>query len=167
MRKSRKVFLAGHNGLVGKAIFSLLKSRGIKTLTIPRQKLDLTNQKKVLKYLKLNKPDGIIIAAARVGGINANNKYRAEFIYQNLMIQNNIIHSSYLSGVKNLIFLGSSCVYPKNCKQPISEKELLSGYLEYTNEPYAIAKIAGIKMCENYSNQYNINYKSSLMIFYC
>ena len=120
-----------------------------------RNKLDLTDQKKVFKYLKSNKPNGVIIAAAKVGGIVANNTDRASFIYDNLAIQANLIHGSYLAGVKNLIFLGSSCIYPKLSKQPIKERYLLSNYLEKTNEPYSIAKLAGLKLCENYSSQYN------------
>jgi GDP-L-fucose synthase len=158
--KKSKIYVAGHNGLVGSAIIRRLKFFGYKNIiTIDRGRLDLTNQLEVLKFLKKNKPKFIIIAAAKVGGINANNKNRADFIYENLSIQSNLIHSAYLNKIKNIIFLGSSCVFPKNCKQPIKEKYLLNGVLEYTNEPYAIAKIAGIKMCENYNLQYNTNYK--------
>jgi GDP-L-fucose synthase len=158
--KKSKIYVAGHNGLVGSAIIRRLKFFGYKNIiTVDRERLDLTNQLKVLKFLKKTKPKFIIIAAAKVGGINANNKYRADFIYENLSIQSNLIHSAYLNKIKNIIFLGSSCVFPKNCKQPIKEKYLLNGELEYTNEPYAIAKIAGIKMCENYNLQYNTNYK--------
>jgi len=158
--KRSKIYVAGHNGLVGSAIVRRLKFFGYKNIIIVDRKiLDLTNQLKVLKFLKKTKPKFIIIAAAKVGGINANNKYRADFIYENLSIQNNLIHSAYLNKIKNIIFLGSSCVFPKNCKQPIKEKYLLNGVLEYTNEPYAIAKIAGIKMCENYNSQHNTNYK--------
>lgn len=124
-----------------------------------KKKLDLTNQKKVKNFLKKNKPKFIFIAAAKVGGIYSNNKYRAEYIYENLMIQVNLINAAYLCNIKDLIFLGSSCVYPKNCKQPIKEEYLLSGQLEKTNEPYAIAKIAGLKMCESYNSQYKLNYK--------
>ena len=160
MANKKTIFLAGHNGLVGRSIYKFLKSKKKKIITISKKKLDLRKQANVLKFFKSNKIDAVIIAAAKVGGIHANNEQRAEFIYDNLMIQNNIIHSAYLKGVKDLIFLGSSCVYPKFSKQPIKENELLSGYLENTNEPYAIAKIAGIKMCENYSQQYNLNYKS-------
>ena len=160
MNKNRKIFVAGHNGHVGSAIVRKLKFYGYrKILTIRRKQLDLLDQNKVLKYLKKNKPDCVIIAAARVGGIIANNNYRAEFIYENLTIQNNLIHGSYLCGIKDLIFLGSSCIYPKLCKQPQKEEYLLNGKLEHTNEPYAIAKIAGIKMCENYNIQYKTNYK--------
>jgi GDP-L-fucose synthase len=158
--KNTKIFLAGHKGLVGSAILRRLNILGYKNiLTVDKKKLDLTNQKKVFLFLKRNRPQAIIIAAAKVGGINANNKYRANFIYENLAIQNNLIHSAFLNKIKNLIFLGSSCVYPKNCKQPIKEKYLLTGLLEHTNEPYAIAKIAGIKMCESYNIQYGTNYK--------
>tara|TARA_B100000989_G_C19524680_1_gene466097 strand:- start:569 stop:1501 length:933 start_codon:yes stop_codon:yes gene_type:complete len=160
MINRKTIFLAGHNGLVGKSIHECLKTKRIKVLTISKKKLDLRKQADVLKFFKSNKIDAVIIAAAKVGGIYANNTQRGEFIYDNLMIQNNIINSAYLKGIKDLIFLGSSCVYPKFSRQPIKEKELLSGYLESTNEPYAIAKIAGIKMCENYSQQYKLNYKS-------
>ena len=125
-----------------------------------KKKLDLKNQLDVFNYLKKKKPHGVIIAAAKVGGIVANNTDRASFIYDNIIIQSNIIHGSYLANVKNLIFLGSSCIYPRSAKQPIKENYLLSDYLEKTNEPYAIAKIAGLKMCENYSTQYNLNYKT-------
>lgn len=158
--KNSKIFLAGHTGLVGSAILRRLNFLGYKNIiTIKKKKLDLTNQKKVFFFLKRHKPKAIIIAAAKVGGIIANNKYRADFIYENLAIQNNLIHSAFLNKIKNLIFLGSSCVYPKNSKQPIKEKYLLTGSLEHTNEPYAIAKIAGIKMCESYNIQYGTNYK--------
>ena len=158
--KNSKIFLAGHNGLVGSAILRRLNILGYKNiLTVDKKKLDLTNQKKVFLFLKLNRPQAIIIAAAKVGGINANNNYRADFIYENVAIQNNLIHSAFLNKIKDLIFLGSSCVYPKNSKQPIKEKYLLTGSLENTNEPYAIAKIAGIKMCESYNVQHGTNYK--------
>jgi GDP-L-fucose synthase len=155
-----KIYVAGHKGLVGSAIVRKLKSKGYKNiLTIERKNLDLTNQKLVLDFLKKNKPKIVIIAAAKVGGILANNTYRADFIYQNLAIQNNLIHGSFLNKINNLLFLGSSCIYPRDCKQPIKEKYLLQGPLETSNEPYAIAKIAGIKLCENYNLQYNTNYK--------
>jgi len=155
-----KIYVAGHKGLVGSAIVRKLKERGYKKIiTANRKKLDLTNQSKVLSFLKKHKPKFIFIAAAKVGGIYSNNKYKAEFIQENLSIQNNLIHSAYLSGVKHLIFLGSSCVYPRNCKQPIKEEYLLSGPLEPTNDAYAIAKIAGIKMCQSYNEQYKTNYK--------
>ena len=160
INKNSKIFVAGHNGLVGSAIVRKLKDKGYRNiLTANRSKLDLTNQSKVYKFLKRNKPKYIFIAAAKVGGIYSNNKYRAEFIYSNLSIQNNIIHSAYKCNINDLIFLGSSCVYPKFCKQPIKEDYLLSGKLEKTNEPYAVAKIAGIKMCESYNRQFKTNYK--------
>ncbi len=155
-----KIYIAGHKGLVGSAILRRLKKTGFKKiLTANRSKIDLTNQSKVYNFLKKEKPSFIFIAAAKVGGIYSNNKYPAEFMHNNLTIQNNIIHAAYLSGIKNLIFLGSSCVYPRLCKQPIKENYLLSGELEKTNEAYAIAKIAGIKMCESYNRQYKTNYK--------
>ncbi len=157
---NKKIFVAGHKGLVGSAICKILKkNKYTNILTIDRKKLDLTDQKKVFGFLKKNKPKYIIIAAALVGGIYANNKYRADFIYNNTTIQNNLIHSAFLNNIKNLIFLGSSCVYPRECKQPIKEEYLLTGPLEKTNEPYAVAKISGIKMCESYNLQHNTNYK--------
>ena len=155
-----KIYVAGHKGLVGSAIIRQLKKKGYKKIIFAdRSKVDLTNQLKVLKFLKRKKPDFIFIAAAKVGGIYSNNKYKAQFIYENLSIQSNLIHSAYLCGIKNLIFLGSSCVYPRNCKQPIKESYLLDGKLESTNDAYAVAKIAGIKMCQSYNEQYNTNYK--------
>ena len=155
-----KIYVAGHNGLVGSAIVRQLKKVGYKNIIFAnRKKLDLTQQSKVLKFLKDKKPKFIFIAAAKVGGIYSNNKYKADFIYQNLLIQSNLIHGAYLSGIKNLIFLGSSCVYPKKCKQPIKENYLLTGELETTNDSYAVAKIAGIKMCQSYNQQYGTNYK--------
>jgi GDP-L-fucose synthase len=155
-----KIYIAGHRGLVGSAIFRQLKKKGYKKiLTADKSKLDLTNQSKVYNFLKKKKPKFIFIAAAKVGGIYSNSKYPAEFIYNNLIIQNNIIHSAYLCNIKDLIFLGSSCVYPKLCKQPIKEDYLLNGPLEKTNEAYAVAKIAGIKMCESYNRQFKTNYK--------
>jgi len=155
-----KIYVAGHNGLVGSAIVRQLKKVGYKNIIFAnRKKLDLTQQSKVLKFLKDKKPKFIFIAAAKVGGIYSNNKYKADFIYQNLLIQSNLIHGAYLSGIKNLIFLGSSCVYPKKCKQPIQENYLLTGELEKTNDSYAVAKIAGIKMCQSYNQQYGTNYK--------
>ena len=160
LSKRSKIFVAGHNGLVGSAIVRKLKSKGYKNiLTIKKSELDLTDQKKVFNFLNKKKPKFIFIAAAKVGGIYSNNKYKAEFIYSNLSIQNNIIHAAYRCNIKNLIFLGSSCVYPKSFKKPIKESDLLRGELEKTNEPYAIAKIAGIKMCESYNFQYKTNYK--------
>lgn len=160
LNKNSKIFLAGHKGLVGSAILKKLKKEGYhEIITVDKKSLDLRDQKRVFYFLKKIRPKAVIIAAAKVGGILANNKFRAEFIYDNLTIQNNLIHGSYISGVKNLIFLGSSCAYPKNSKQPMKEEYLLSGCLERTNEPYALAKIAGIKMCENYNHQYKTNYK--------
>jgi GDP-L-fucose synthase len=161
INRKEKIFVAGHKGLVGSAIVRKLKSKGYKNILLSdKSKLDLTDQNKVLNFLKKNKPKFIFIAAAKVGGIYSNNKYRAEFIHNNLSIQTNIIHSAYLCGINDLIFLGSSCVYPRMCKQPIKEQYLLNGELEKTNEAYAIAKIAGIKMCESYNLQYRTNYKS-------
>ena len=155
-----KIFVAGHKGLVGSAIVRQLKKKGYSNiLTVDKKKLDLTQQTKVYEFLKRNKPSFIFLAAAKVGGILSNNRYKADFIYNNLSIQTNIINSAYKCGIKNMIFLGSSCVYPRNCKQPIKEKYLLNGQLEHTNESYAIAKIAGIKMCESYNLQYKTNYK--------
>mgnify|MGYP000017377299 FL=1 len=155
-----KIYVAGHKGLVGSAIIRKLKQKGYKNIIFRSKKqLDLINQKKVHSFFKKNKPDFIFIAAAKVGGIYSNDKYRAEFIFNNLSIQTNLINSAYLCGIKNLIFLGSSCVYPRNCKQPIQESDLLTGELEKTNDAYAIAKIAGIKMCESYNIQYKTNYK--------
>ena len=152
------IYVAGHKGLIGSAILKNQIKKIFKS-NVTRKQLDLTNQIKVHNFLKKIKPDAVLIAAAKVGGIHANNTNKAEFIYENLEIQNNLIHGSFKAGVKNLIFLGSSCIYPKECKQPIKEKYLLSGYLEKTNEPYAIAKIAGIHLCTSYNYQYNLNYK--------
>ena len=161
LNKNSKIFLAGHNGLVGSAILKKLREKKYKNIYLQsRKKLDLTNQIKTYKYLKKIKPDYVIIAAAKVGGINANNLFPAEFIHQNLSIEVNLIEGSFRAGVKNLLFLGSSCIYPKNCKQPIKEDNILNGRLEKTNEAYSIAKITGIKMCEFYSKQYKVNYKS-------
>ena len=155
-----KIYVAGHKGLVGSAIVRQLKKEGYKKVIFAdRSKLDLTNQLKVLKFLKKKKPDFIFIAAAKVGGIYSNNKYKAQFIYENLSILTNLIHSAYLCGIKNLICLGSSCAYPRECKQPIKESYLLDGKLESTNDAYAVAKIAGIKMCQSYNEQYKTNYK--------
>ena len=158
--KNSKIYVAGHNGLVGSAIVRSLKKRGYKKiLTASRKKLDLTNQNKVNSFLKKNRPKFIFIAAAKVGGIYSNNRYKADFIYNNLSIQTNIIHSAFINNINNLIFLGSSCVYPRDCKQPIKEEYLMDGKLEKTNDAYAIAKIAGIKMCESYNQQYGTHYK--------
>ena len=160
INKNSKIYVAGHNGLVGSAILRKLKKRGYKNLLIRnKSSLDLTDQLKVFKFFKKHRPDFIFLAAAKVGGIYSNNKYKAEFIYSNLTIQNNVIHAAFQNKIKNLIFLGSSCVYPRNCKQPIKEEYLLSGKLEKTNDAYAVAKIAGIKMCESYNYQYKTNYK--------
>ena len=150
----KKIFVAGHNGMVGSSLVRLLKKQDIVIITKDRNELDLLNQDRVQNFFKNEKIDQVYLAAAKVGGIFANKNYPAEFIYENLMIQNNIIHNAFLSGVKKLLFLGSSCIYPKNAIQPIKEEELLSGKLEPTNEPYAISKIAGIKMCESYNRQY-------------
>ncbi len=159
IKKKDKIFLAGHTGLVGSAILRLLQKKNYKKIiTINKRNLNLLDQKKVFFFLKKKKPKIVIIAAAKVGGIKANNTFRANFIRENLEIQNNLIHGSYMNGIKKIIFLGSSCVYPINCRKPIKEKYLLTGPLEPTNEPYAIAKIAGIKMCESYNAQYNTNY---------
>ena len=155
-----KIYIAGHKGLVGSAIVRRLKLEGYKNLiTINRNKLNLTDQAKVFNFLNKKKPDFIFIAAAKVGGIYSNTNFKADFIYENLLIQSNLIHGAYLAGVKNIIYLGSSCVYPKNCKQPIKENYLMTGKLEETNDAYAIAKIAGIKMCQSYNKQYETNYK--------
>ena len=161
MDKNSKIYIAGHRGLVGSAIVKNLKSKGYTNLVYRTHKeLDLTNQKAVKEFFESEKPKYVILAAAKVGGIIANNTYRADFIYENLQIQNNVIHQSYVHKVKKLLFLGSTCIYPKNAPQPMPEDCLLTSELEYTNEPYAIAKIAGIKMCESYNLQYNTNFIS-------
>lgn len=157
----KKIFVAGHNGMVGKAICERLsKIDEYTVVTRSRDQLDLCNQANVLDFMAEEKPHEIIIAAAKVGGIHANNTYPAAFIYENLQIQSNLIHAAHLMNIQKLLFLGSSCIYPRNCEQPISEKHLLTGELEATNEPYAIAKIAGIKMCESYNRQYSRDYRS-------
>ena len=159
MRKVSKIYIAGHRGLVGSAIMKNLKARGYHHfVTRTHKELDLKDQRAVAAFFEKEKPEYVFLAAAKVGGIVANNTYRADFIYENLMIQNNVIHQSYVHGVKKLMFLGSTCIYPKNCPQPMKEEYLLTGELEYTNEPYALAKIAGIKMCESYNIQYNTNF---------
>jgi GDP-L-fucose synthase len=172
MERNSKIYVAGGTGLVGSAIIRKLKEKGYKNIIstyhnrkpidedVKWFKLDLTNQNQVEGFFKTEKPEYVFLAAAKVGGIWANNVYRADFIYQNLQIQNNVIHQSFLNNVKKLLFLGSTCIYPKNCPQPIKEEYLLTAPLEYTNEPYAVAKIAGIKMCESYNLQYGTNFLS-------
>jgi len=149
-----KIFVAGHKGMVGSALVRLLQAQDVELITKDRKELDLLNQQDVQDFFKHTKIDHVYLAAAKVGGIYANYTYPADFIYENLTVQTNIIHSAFLSGVKKLLFLGSSCIYPKNANQPMKEEELLTGKLEPTNEPYALAKIAGIKMCESYNRQY-------------
>ena len=159
MKLNAKIFVAGHTGLVGSAILKNLQQKGYTNFVFRTiDELDLTNQKAVATFFENEKPEYVILAAAKVGGIVANNKYRADFIYENLMIQNNVIHQSYLHSVKKLVFLGSTCIYPREANQPMTETELLTAPLEYTNEPYAIAKIAGIKMCESYNLQYGTDF---------
>lgn len=161
MNSNSKIYIAGHRGLVGSAIHKTLIDKGYTNIISRTHKeLDLTKQDDVTKFFANEKPEYVILAAAKVGGILANNKYRADFIYENLMIQNNVIHQSYLNKVKKLLFLGSTCIYPKNAPQPMKEEYLLTDTLEFTNEPYAIAKIAGIKMCESYNLQYSTNFIS-------
>jgi len=161
MNKNSKIYVAGHRGLVGSAIVNNLKAKGYTNIiSRTHSELDLLNQEAVKIFFETEKPDYVFLAAAKVGGIVANNTYRADFIYENLQIQNNIIHQSYKKGVKKLMFLGSTCIYPKNAPQPMLENCLLTNTLEYTNEPYAIAKIAGIKMCESYNLQYGTDYIS-------
>ncbi len=161
METKGKIYVAGHRGLVGSAILRRLMSGGYThTVTRSHAELDLTDQSAVDAFFKKERPEYVFLAAARVGGIYANNTYRADFIYQNLMIESNIIHASYRNGVKKLMFLGSSCIYPKHAPQPMKEEHLLTGLLENTNEPYAIAKIAGIKMCDAYNRQYSTNFMS-------
>jgi len=161
MNKSSKIYIAGHTGLVGSALVRKFTSAGYNNLVYtPYPEYDLRNQQQTNDFFEREKPEYVIIAAAKVGGILANNTYRAEFIYDNIMIESNIIHAAYLNKVNKLIFLGSSCIYPKNCPQPMKEEYLLTGPLEPTNEPYAIAKIAGIKLCENYYRQYGCNFYS-------
>lgn len=163
MDKSSKIFVAGHRGMVGSAIVRKLESEGYHNLVLRNSKeLNLTHQSAVEEFFKNEKPEFVVLAAAKVGGILANNTYRGQFLYENLMIQNNVIHQSYIHGVKKLLFLGSSCIYPKMAPQPLKEESLLTGLLEPTNEPYAIAKIAGIKMCEAYRSQYGCNFISAM-----
>ena len=157
--KNSKIFVAGHNGMVGSSLVRTLKCNGYQNILLAsRNELDLTNQKDVFQFLEQHRPDYIFIAAAKVGGIYANNTFRAEFIYQNLVIATNLIHAAWQLGINRLLFLGSSCIYPRQCPQPILEEYLLSSPLEPTNEPYAIAKIAGLKMCESYNRQYGTEY---------
>jgi len=163
MEKSAKIYIAGHKGMVGSAIERKLISEGYHNIIGRKSsELDLRNQQAVNAFFDLEKPDYVILAAAKVGGIHANNTYRAEFIYDNLMMEANIIHAAYLNKVKKLLFLGSSCIYPKIAPQPLKEEYLLSGYLEATNQPYAIAKIAGIEMCDSYRAQYGCNFISAM-----
>jgi len=161
MENNSKIYIAGHRGMVGSAIMRNLQNKGYNNIiTRTSKELDLRNSQAVSDFFEKEKPEYVFLAAAKVGGIQANNVYRADFIYENLMIQNNVIHNSYLNGVKKLMFLGSSCIYPKLAPQPLKEEYLLTGLLEETNEPYAIAKIAGIKMCESYKRQYGCNFIS-------
>ena len=158
-----KVYVAGHNGLVGSAIIRALQDRGFDNLVLrSSQELDLRRQQAIDAFFAAEKPEYVFLAAAKVGGIHANNTYRAEFLYDNLMIEANVIHSAYQHQVNKLLFLGSSCIYPKLCSQPMQEEYLLTGFLEPTNEPYAIAKIAGLKLCENYARQYGVNFISAM-----
>ncbi len=163
MEKSSKIYIAGHNGMVGSAILRKLRNDGYANLLLRSSKeLDLRNQAAVNHFFEVEQPEYVFLAAAKVGGINANNVYKADFIYENLMIEANVIHAAYKAGVKKLLFLGSSCIYPKFSQQPIKEEYLLTGMLEATNEPYAIAKIAGIKMCDSYRFQYGCNFISAM-----
>jgi GDP-L-fucose synthase len=161
IEKQSKIYIAGHRGMVGSAICRQLESQGlVNIVTRTHAELDLCNQQAVHEFMQQEKPDYVVLAAAKVGGIFANNEYPADFIYQNLMIESNVIHQAYNSGCKQLLFLGSSCIYPKLAEQPMTESALLTGVLESTNEPYAIAKIAGIKICESYNRQYGTDYRS-------
>ncbi|RQO39123.1 GDP-fucose synthetase [Chryseobacterium sp. KBW03] len=163
MNQNSKIYIAGHRGMVGSAILRNLTANGFHNIiTKTSDELDLTDQKNVQTFFETEKPEYVFLAAAKVGGIHANNTYRADFLYKNLMIEANVIHQSYLQGVKKLLFLGSSCIYPKLAPQPLKEEYLLSGFLEQTNEPYAIAKIAGIKMCDAYRSQYDCNFISAM-----
>ena len=165
MEKSSSIYVAGHTGLVGSSIVRLLQKNGFTNLLLKSSsELDLRNSNQVDSFFKENKIDYVFLAAAKVGGILANSTLKGEFIYDNLMIQNNVIHNAYLAGVKKLLFLGSSCIYPKMAKQPISETSLLTSTLESTNEPYAIAKIAGIKLCDAYRHQYNCNFRCNIIV---
>lgn len=163
MHPSSKIYIAGHRGMVGSAIHRNLTAKGFTNIVVKTSsELDLRNQAAVDSFFESEKPQFVFLAAAKVGGIVANNTYRGEFIYENLMIQNNVVHGAWKNGVKKLLFLGSSCIYPKMCPQPIKEEYLLSDYLEYTNEPYAIAKIAGLKLCESYRKQYGVDMISAM-----
>lgn len=163
IEKASRIFVAGHRGMVGSAIVRKLQDEGFNNLVVrTSSELDLRNQAAVEKFFSTEKPEYVFLAAAKVGGIMANNTFRADFLYENLMIESNVIHQSYVHGVKKLLFLGSSCIYPKMAPQPLKEEYLLSGYLEETNEPYAIAKIAGIKLCENYRRQYGCDFISAM-----
>ncbi|MGW9231743.1 GDP-L-fucose synthase [Pseudorhizobium sp. NPDC055634] len=163
MDKNAKIYVAGHRGMVGSAIVRRLTDLGYaNVVTRSHAELDLTNQQAVTDFLSTERPDYIFMAAAKVGGIQANNIYRAEFLYQNLMIEANIVHAAWQAGIKRMLFLGSSCIYPRDCPQPIREDYLLTGPLEQTNEPYAIAKIAGVKLCESYNRQYGTSYVSAM-----
>ncbi len=163
MEQNAKIYIAGHTGMVGSAILKNLENKGFENLvTLSSSQLDLRNQAQVNLFFEKVKPEFVFFAAARVGGIQANNTYRADFIYDNIMMQSNVIHASYINNVKKMLFLGSSCIYPRLAVQPLKEEYLLSGYLEHTNEPYAIAKIAGLKMCEAYHDQYGCNFISAL-----
>lgn len=163
MNTSDKIYIAGHRGMVGSAIVRNLKAKGFNNIVTKTSKeLDLRNQADVQEFMATEKPNYVVLAAAKVGGIHANNTYRAEFLYDNLMIEANVIHAAHLSSVDKLLFLGSSCIYPKMAPQPLKEEYLLTDYLEPTNEPYAIAKIAGIKLCENYKKQYGSNFISAM-----
>ena len=155
-----RIYVAGHRGMVGSAILEKLESRGVETISRTRAELDLLDSRAVREFMEAEKPDAVILAAARVGGIHANNAYPARFIFENLMIECNVIHSAFEAGVRRLLFLGSSCIYPRDAAQPLAEEALLTGPLEPTNEPYAVAKIAGIKLCESYNRQHGTDYRS-------
>lgn len=163
MQSSSKIYIAGHRGMVGSAVYRNLQKKGFENIVVKTSsELDLRNQAAVDAFFEREKPEYVFLGAAKVGGIVANNTYRGEFIYENMMIQNNVVHAAWKNGVKKLLFLGSSCIYPKMCPQPIKEEYLLSGYLESTNEPYAIAKIAGLKLCESYRKQYGVDMISAM-----
>jgi GDP-L-fucose synthase len=159
-KRTTRIYVAGHRGMVGGAISRKLRERGADVITRTHTELDLTDQAAVRTFFANEKPDGVVLAAAKVGGIHANNTYPADFIYENLMIEANVVHQAYVAGVQRLLFLGSSCIYPRAAEQPMREEALLTGVLERTNEPYAVAKIAGIKLCESYNRQYGTDYRS-------